>query len=879
MPRKFLAALIIVAASNCVWAQQVELKWPQHSNGRLLSDLIADIEQTTPLVFFYDPGWIKDLRVMQREDQHDLRTILKQTLASVKLDILEIESNILVIVEEQRSTERDQKSTARHLLSGVIKDSDTGRGIAQAFLFFPSIKKEIQTGDDGKFQVELNEGHHLIVLNAPGFAEIQRSVRLFADMNFDIEMYEKLIELQEVEVSAASMDQALALHLGSQQISTEALRKIPPLLGERDLIRSILSMPGVKTVGEGASGFNVRGGNVDQNLLLIDNAPVFNSSHLLGLFSIIDADVIQSVSLHKGAMPARYGGRLSSALDITLADNMDIRSTVAEAGVGVMSSKVKVATPLARQKTVLSLSARGAYPNWLLAMMPDVSVKQSSAQFYDATAKLSHRVNDKHKVTLTSHYTMDQFRLGRDTTYKWSGLAASAQLLSRYSDTRSADFSVFISESRNNADAQRLPNPFELRSWIRTYGLRYELNLRPTDEHDVSIGMQSSAIQVNRGTLEPLNNESSILSRQLPEEKGIESAMYVSDVVDLNSFLSFSTGLRISNFLYLSNGFKNTYEPGVPRNEFSFIEREHTSKGSIERSFFNVEPRFSLKLSLNQRASIRAGASRNFQYLTLLSNSAAVSPIDTWKLTDSFLRPQRSDMFSIGYFTMLQENAIEISVEGYYKTFSNITQYKPGTRLVMNETIEQALLQGDGRSYGSEFYLKKNEGRLTGWLSYTYSRTFMRVKGNSPEETLAEGAFYPANFDKPHDISLLGNYEITKRFSASASFVYNTGRPATYPESIYVMDGFLVANYSAINQHRTPDYHRLDVSFTHSMLPKKNRKVETSWSLGAYNIYARRNPYSVFFRPEFSGRYPQAYRLSVLGSIIPYFTMNFKLKK
>lgn len=342
--------------------------------------------------------------------------------------------------------------------------------------------------------------------------------------------------------------------------------------------------------------------------------------------------------------------------------------------------------------------------------------------------------------------------------------------------------------------------------------------------------------------------------------------------------LSVLIGLRVSNFLTLGPFVRQLYEQAMPREETTIVGQRQVRHGEIETSYTNLEPRLAVRLMLSENASVKAGMGRNFQYISLLSNTTAVSPMDTWKLADVYMSPQRSDQMSIGYFRTTGNRQYEWSAESYYKRFSNITQYKEGARLVLNQAIETDLLHGDGQSFGLELHAKKNSGKVTGWLSYTYSRSLAKVSGDHQEETLSNGKYFPSNFDKPHDLSIVLNYALSQRISLSGNFVYNTGRPITYPESIYVVDGYVVAEYASINQARIPDYHRLDLAINHAMLKKKSRKVETSWSLGAYNVYARKNPFSVFFRPSYSGRYPQAYRLSVLGSVIPYFSLNFKIR-
>lgn len=875
MPKKiFLVFACVLELSVYSFAQSYELR--EDTQGKSFQEFVTFIERQFDVRFFYNPDWTSNVKIPEHKIPEDAISLAQRALKSVNLEVIPYKTKYFIVVEYQLVND-EQQPDVFYTYSGTIKNGDTGKEISNAVVYLPSLQRELNATSNGYFEITLPQGKHTIMFQAPGFTEVSRSIRLYSNEKVEIEMYDKMIELQEIEVTASSTQQFASLELGTQQISTESLRMIPPLLGERDVLRSILSMPGVKTVGEGASGFNVRGGNVDQNLILMDQAPLFNSSHLFGLFSVIDSDNVKLLSLHKGTIPARFGGRLSSVLDISLNDNFDVTKPSLETSIGAISSKMKLITPIIKEKTILTLSGRGAYPDWILSMVPDKDVRNSHALFYDGTAKLSHRANDNNNVSLTLHHSNDKFRFGRDTTYSWQGYTASIQWAHRFSETAHSNMAVYYSHNSNIIDADNSLTGFSLTSGITNYGFRYEIDKRLLARHNFSFGLQSGMYVVNRGRINPVG-ASSANADQIPAENGIESAIFLSDEFEVNRTIAVAAGVRLSNFVMLSPGFRNIYQPGMPRNEVTFVERQMMNRGDIEKSFINVEPRLAVKLSLTQLSSLKFGASRSYQYLSLLSNSTAVSPIDTWKIADEYVHPQHSDLLSAGYFANIFGNLLEFSIEGYYKVFSSLTQYKQGARLVLNKNIETEILQGEGKSYGAELYVKKNIGKLKGWASYTYSRTLVKVAGDFKEETLSEGAFFPGNFDKPHDVNVTGNYAMTKRFSISGTFVYNTGRPITHPESIYVLDGFLVSNYSQINQARTPDYHRLDIAVTHNMLPRKNRRIESSWSFGAYNVYARRNPYSVFFRSAYSGRYPQAYRLSVLGSIIPYFTLNLKVK-
>jgi hypothetical protein len=876
--RKIILALILVSSCRFGHAQTTVAPLDKNYNGVSFLEFVASIEAASPIRFFFNEEWVTNLNVIH-EKTAKFDQVLRQTLAQVHLDYIMLHGKYIVLVNKSVDPKSISPREVRTIkLTGRVIDSTTDKPLPDISVSVPGISNNIITNSFGRFEITIPVGHYILNAEGAGYQETSRAIRLFNDLDIEIKMFEKMIELQEVEITSSGAQLVNRMEIGVQQLTKESLQTMPRLLGEADIVRSVLSLPGVKTVGEGASGFNVRGGNVDQNLILIDNAPLFNSSHLFGLFSVINPDIVSSLSLHKGSMPPRYGGRLSSVLDIHFDEKVSRVKPTLNASIGVVSSKLSVTCPLIKDMSSLVFAARGAYPNWVLQKVPDQGVRTSKASFYDATIKVTHRFNKENLISLTSHVSNDLFRLGADTTYTWSGYASSFQWAHAFSEKLNGHFSAFYSENTNEVSSDFFKNEFALTSYIKNTGLNYDISLEPAAGHQIDVGVSSNYFRTHRGNLKPITNNSALQPITIPYEHGLESAFYISDAITFNTSVSVSAGIRLSSYLALGPGERFYYDNGLPRSELTVIANKYISRSKIEKSFFNLEPRVNAKITLTGESSMKIGVSRNFQYISLLSNSAAVSPVDTWKLSDYYLEPQQSDQLSAGYFRNLLNNTLEFSIEGYYKIFANLTQYKQGARLLLNNRIEADLLQGDGKSYGAEFYLKRNSGKLTGWLSYTYSRTFVRVKGKHEEETLSRGNYFPSNFDKPHDLSIVMNYQLSRRIGIASTFVYSTGRPISYPESIYVVDGFVVANYSELNQSRIPDYHRLDLAVNHSMLPKRNRKFEASWSLGVYNAYARRNPFSVFFRPIHSGRYPQAYRLSVLGMIIPYFSLNFKIQ-
>jgi outer membrane receptor protein involved in Fe transport len=632
-------------------------------------------------------------------------------------------------------------------------------------------------------------------------------------------------------------------------------------------------MPGVSSVGEGASGFNVRGGAVDQNLVMIDHTPVFNSSHLFGLFSVFNQDLVKDVTLYKGTIPARYGGRLSSVLDVATREEVTPKIT-GRGGIGLISNRLTLDIPLVKEKMSVTVGGRGAFNDFLLKLVPDPQISNSSAWFYDINLKYNYNLDEKNIIRGSYYRSADQFRLPTDTAYFWGTDNLSLQWKHLFGENLVGNFTLAYSKFKYGVEGKAENMGYEWRAGIEYRNIMADFNWLYPEKHQIGFGGSIIHYFFNSGDLIPYSG-SSLNPVTIEDDQAYETAIYLEDEYSISERFSMMGGLRFSYYQAVGPSTVTIYEEDQPLRPSTVVSTRSFSSGEVIKSYSGWEPRIGIRLGLSARSSIKLSWNRMYQYIHLVSNSTAVTPVDTWYPSNLYILPENADQYSIGFFRNFLENTIETSIEIFYKDIFNLLDYKDGATLLLNDFIEEELLQGRGRAYGLEFLFRKKIGRLTGWLAYTWSRTEMKMESSFEEETINFGNYYPASFDHPNNLSITTSYKFTRRWSMSANFVYMSGRPGTFPDSKYVVDHFTVAGYGERNLDRIPDYHRFDISFTLDGNLKKNKKWDGSWTFSIYNLFNRNNAYSVFFRSEF-GSIPQAYKLSVLGATFPAITYNFK---
>lgn len=760
-------------------------------------------------------------------------------------------------------------------ISGKVMNAATKEPILGASIYLEELERGIRTDFEGNFLMRIAPGAYNIVVSGLGFDTEQDRLTLPYDGNLKINLFEKSVQLKEAVVTASAADQQVSnVASGQEKLNITTIEKMPAFLGEVDVIRSITMLPGITTTGEGSGGFQVRGGSADQNLILLDGIPIFQTSHLFGFFSAFHPDLVQEATVYKGSMPAAYGGRVSSILDVrTRAGNQE--NLKIHGGLGVVSSRLAVEGPLPGKKTTFSAGGRASYSDWILRRVNDVQVRNSRASFYDGQGKIRHRFSDADQLTLTGYLSGDSFKFAADTLYQYESKAASVNWNHFFNNQSHLEVNTFFSQYTSITSGGGEQNAFSLNSDINLYGTQLDFTLPAGSNHEWRAGVSSMLYLVNPGVLEPDHVQSEIQRMQIQQERGVESALFVADRLEISPRLSLDLGLRYSMFHALGPSEVYTYRPDAPKSRYGITDTLRYAKNELITHYKGLEPRFAMRYMLDFYQSVKFSYNRTRQYIHLISNTASITPIDIWKLSNQYVRPQFGDQWNVGYFRNARDGRYEFSAEVYYKSLGQLLEYQDGARLLLNPVLEADLLNARGKAYGAEFMMEKKEGKLTGWLSYTYSRSFRQTLSDWSIEQVNQGNYYPANFDKPHDLTAIGNYQLNRRWSLSANFTYSTGRPTTFADGRYRYDGVLIPDYSARNMHRIPDYHRLDLSITLDESLKKDKKWAVSWVLSVYNVYGRKNAYAVYFKST-ERELPGAYKLSILGVPFPSLTYNFR---
>ncbi|GAA5024416.1 collagen-binding protein [Marivirga lumbricoides] len=829
---------------------------------------IKEIEQLYDVRFRYKSEWLEDIFITVNVFQEPLNKVLNDAFNRYQLSFIFKEPNYIIFLKnspvlvnvDSKDKGRDlqiislgepnfRDSTAR--VSGLVKSGEDGSVIPGVKVSAIEAKLATVTNEKGEYDINLPIGYHTLRYESVNVEAFEVSIILNSSSKLNMSLYSDLVQLNEVVVTAKALDENVSETItGSDRITIDEIEKMPAFLGEADIIKSITSLPGVNLTGEASAGFNVRGSGVGANLVLLDDGTIFNSSHLFGFFTAFNPDGVEDVQLYKGTIPARFGGRIASVLDISM-KNGNKDEFEASGGIGVISSRLNITTPIIREKSSVVFGVRAAYPNYIIKSVKNKDLKQSSSSFGDVNFKYHHLINDKNQFELTAYGSNDQFSIRNEVEYNYINESLTTKWRHNYNPQFSSDFSYNYSRYRYSL-VETLSEDLEtlLNSKIENSKINWFFNIDNNEAHRIKFGVNGVFYQLNPGELSA-NYELRSESSNIASESAIESALYVSDEWKINNNISMYGGLRYTYFM-------------------------RGKLGSGNYSYGGLEPRFSFNYKVNNKSSIKFGYNRMQQFIHLISNTASVTPVDIWKLSDFNIKPTISDQYTLGYFRNFFANNIEGSVEVFYKNIYDLIDYKNGAQLLGNHKIEDELLQGEGEAYGMEMYIKKLRGKLTGWVSYTYSRSLITVNSENLLERINEGNAFPTNFDQPHNLSLFGNLKVSRRFDISANFLYNTGRPITYPESVYDVFGVKVANYTNRNGDRIPDYHRLDLSFHLGTTLKRNKTVKANWVLTFYNVYSRRNAYSVFFRSSDSLREIDAFKLSIVGQIIPALSYDFK---
>ena len=759
-------------------------------------------------------------------------------------------------------------------LAGHLRDVKSGEPVIGAAVYIQSPAIGTTTDQFGYYSLTLPVGRHDLLIRGSGIKNTKRQILMQGNGQLEIEVEEDITPLKEVVIEAEKDKNVAGMQMGLEKLDIKTMRQVPTAFGETDILRVVLTLPGVKSVGEGNTGMNVRGGATDQNLILFNDATIYNPAHLFGFFSAFNPDILKTVELYKSAIPAKYGGRLSSVLEIATRDG-NKKKLSGSGGIGLLTSRLTLEGPLIKDKTAFIIGGRTTYSDWILRELPNSTFKQSSAAFYDVNAHISHEVNSKNSIYATGYMSRDQFRLAGDTLYKYLNQNASLKWKHIFNNKLYGVLTSAYSHYRYNITSNINPvNASELTYRINQSNIQADFNYFHNAKHTFDFGFSSILYHISPGSLKPLGNESLMETDILEREQGLESALYVSDRIDLTPRFSIMLGLRYS--MYHALGPKQVYQyvPTISKSESTITDTVAFKAGDVLAKYHGPEYRFSAKYALTDNSSVKVSYNRMRQYIHMLSNTASMSPTDIWKLSDSHIRPQIGDQIALGYYRNFKSNTIETSIETYYKKMHDFVDYKSGARLLLNHHIETDVINAEGKAYGLEVMVKKLTGKINGWVSYTYSRSLVKVNTGSTTDMINKGNYYPSNFDKPHDFTLIGNYRFSRRFSTSLNFTYNTGRPITLPLAKYYAGNSTRVYYSERNAYRVPDYYRADFAMNMEGNHKIKKLAHSSWTLAIYNLTGRKNPYSIYFKSE--GTRINGYQLSIFGRPIPTITYNFK---
>ena len=762
----------------------------------------------------------------------------------------------------------------RATLSGYVKDGRNGEGLIGVSVFVREAGTGVATNAYGFYSITLPQGDYTVIYSYVGYSKAEEAVRLDKDLKKDVELKEASRELDEVVVSTTREDENVkSIEMSVNKVEMKTVKKMPALLGEVDLIKAIQLLPGVSTVGEGSSGFNVRGGDISQNLVLLDEAPVYNSSHLFGFFSIFNPDAVKDMKLIKGGIAPQYGGRISSILDVRMKEGNSKTREVA-GGIGTIFSRLTYEQPFAAGKGSFIVAGRRSYLDVLAKPFLKKDLRGSKFYYYDLTTKVNYRLGDKDTFFASGYFGRDVFG-GGGFGFEWGNATATARWNHVFSNKLFMNLTGYYSNydyslrmgKETDSDA------FKWNSKIISSSLKPDFTYYLSPNNQLTFGGQYIYYHARPAQAVAISEKERIDLSQDPRYAD-ETALYIGNEQRLGERLSLQYGVRYSLFRSLGPGTFYRYEEvEAGERKQPVVPGETYGKGKVVKQYGNWEPRFSMNIGVTPTASVKASYNRTAQYLHLLSNTAASTPLDVWTLSSLNIKPQLADQVALGWFQNFRNNAYDFSVEVYYKDLQNQLDYVPNSELLLNPFVEGDLLPGKGRAYGAEFYVKKNKGKLTGWISYTLSRTERKVG------TINNNDWFPTRFDKPHNASLVAIYDLSDRLSLSGNFVIASGTPATYATNRFEFNDWALADnyYNARNNNRIGTYHRLDLAATLKLKKKLFKAGEQELVFSVYNVYNRRNPFSVFGRiNEENALKTEAIRYAVMGSIIPALTYNFK---
>ncbi len=883
-------------------------------------DFVNELEQKNNLQFFYLEPWIDSLKVNVKADTITISSLMALVLKSTGFGFVfkspdrvyllpdntfihqipdyfisdkEHLSDGMIYESESLAEERYLKGREPDMIetivignhnearpgknvkiSGRLIQEDTGEPLIGATLYIKDLEKGAATDANGILSIVLPVGKYSGIFQCMGIEDVKCILDVQSDGYFSLPMQQKITSIAEVTINASGSHSRGAI-VGYERIAIRTIKELPSLMGEKDVLKISQTLPGVVSVSEASSGVNVRGSGADQNLFYVNRIPIYNTSHLFGFFSVINPLIIKDFSIYKGHIPAEYGGRLSSVFTIeTRKGNKNKFFT--QGGISPVSANIEIEAPFIKQKGSFLLSARSSYSSWILKRLKDPALRNSIGSFYDFAGTVDYEINNKNHLNLFAYCSDDYFDLNGLTEYGYYNQGASLHFMHRFAPGLKTSVTFTGSKYYSGmTDKSLLSEAYRHNYQLNHYELKNRWQWMKSENHALSFGADFIFYQVNRGTVEPFGGESLKEVNPLGKEQGIESALFIDDNIKLTHWLGLYAGLRYSNFTEYGPKEVMTYYPDNPKEEAFRNESINFRTGEKIVNYGGPEARLSADVKINGRNSLKMSYNQAQQYLFMLSNTYSIAPHDQWKLVDYHISPPKSNQIAAGYYRIIPLVGISASGELYYKYSKQVVEYKDGADFLAGPYTETTILQGNQEAYGFELMISKPEGKLNGWISYTYSRSLISVNGMNKWEKINFGNTFPSNYDKPHVCNGIFNYRFNRRFSASMNIAYSTGRPITLPNGAYYIEGKPYVDYSGRNEYRLPDYFRMDMSLSVEGNLKRKKAFHSFWMLSIYNLTGRNNVFSVYFRSEEG--HLRGYQYSIIGRTIITISWNLKL--
>jgi len=841
-----------------------------------LKEFFKQIENQTDFKFAFTDQIDTSQKYFTKKNSFKLVNIEKliSELNKTALVQFSIVGNNIFVKQKSQPVKASKKKSK---LTGRILD-DTKQSVIGANVYIKELETGTVTDANGKYSIEIPNGSYTVSISYVGFRNKEKQINISDDETINFNLEEDSQQLEQVIITTNKAVDIKTPQMSVNRLSMQEIKRIPVAMGEPDPLKSILTLPGVTNAGEASSGFNVRGGAADQNLILLDGAPVYADSHMFGFFSIFNADIVNGLDLYKGGIPSKFGGRVSSVLDVTQQTG-DFEDYKVNGGIGVISSRLLVQGPIKKDKGSFIVSGRTSYAHLFLKLADN----KNSAMFYDFNAKLNYRLNANNTIAFSGYLGNDVFDINDRFSSKYGNTMGILSWKHTFTDELNSNLSVFYSDYRFNLGIST--EKFEWDSNIKSYGLKYNWNYQISDKFKANYGIDGLYYDFNPGVVKPSTSDSPYNYKQLDKKHALEASTFIDFENQITDKLNFRYGLRYSMFYRLGPEVISTYEnnQAVVYNPLYKIYEEGTPTGTINygsdktiSKFNNFEPRAALSYAFNDNTSVKASYNRMAQYIHILSNTQSPLPMSIWTPSGPFTKPQMLDQYAIGYFKNFKDRDYSFEGELFYKTVKNRIDYIDGADILANNNIEQVILNGKARSYGMELLFRKNTGLFTGWVSYTLSRAEQKTPGRTPEEPgIANGDWYLSGYDKMHNLSIVGSYEFSPKWSFNGNFTLQSGQPVTYANGYYEFGGINVPNYSLRNENRLPLFHHLDVAATYTPRPDKKKGWQSYWVFSIYNLYNRKNAASMSFTTNEDTGANETRRLSIFG-IVPGVSYNFK---